>query len=196
MLYEFHAFSFSISMLFKKHHVMEITIGHSHHTSYVNLLVQKCMFEHKYDMDCKQARFTLIELKTYIHMYNQAYSSNQKKRHKLFQIFCKWQECKIALFAWVPHMGSIIEHHSTRHIPIDLLRVLNRVASKGLVNKSASWSLVPTCSSTMHLFSTSSLMKWWRMSICLVLECWTGFLEILIALMLSQKRVRVPWLNP
>ena len=60
------------------------------------------------------------------------------------------------LFAWVPLIGSIIKtHHSTRHIPIDLLRVLNRVASKGFVNKSASWSLVPTCSSTMHLLSTS-----------------------------------------
>ena len=53
ILYEFHAFSFSNSMLLKNHHVMEITIGHSHHTSYVNLLVQKCMFEHKYDMDCR-----------------------------------------------------------------------------------------------------------------------------------------------
>ena len=31
---------------------MEITIGHSNHSSYVNFLVQKCMFEHKYDMDC------------------------------------------------------------------------------------------------------------------------------------------------
>ena len=57
---------FSLSMSIKNHHVMEITIGHSNHTSYENLLVQKCMFEHKYDMDCKQAWFTLIELKTYI----------------------------------------------------------------------------------------------------------------------------------
>ena len=34
---------------------MEITIGHSNHTSYVNLLVQKCILEHKYNMDCRQA---------------------------------------------------------------------------------------------------------------------------------------------
>ena len=139
MFYEFHAFSFSISMLFKKHHVMEITTGHSHQTSYVNLLVQKCMFEHKYDMDCKQARFTLIELKTYIHMYNQAYSSNQKKRHKLFQKFLqvtRMQNSSLCLSS--PYGVNHKSHHSTRHIPIDLLRVLNRVASKGLVNRSAS----------------------------------------------------------
>ena len=42
---------FIFSMTIKNHHVMEITIGHSYLTSYVNLLVQKCMFEHKYDMD-------------------------------------------------------------------------------------------------------------------------------------------------
>ena len=63
MLYEFHAFHLALSMLLKNHHVMEITIGHSHHTSYVNFLVQKCMFEHKYDMIVMLARFLLIELK-------------------------------------------------------------------------------------------------------------------------------------
>ena len=67
---------FHLSMLYKNHHVMEITIGHSNHTSYVNLIVQKFVLEHKYDMDCKQALITLIELKTYIHMCNQDYSSN------------------------------------------------------------------------------------------------------------------------
>jgi len=36
-------------------------------------------------------------------------------------------------------------------------------------------------------FSTLSLKKWWRMSICLVFLCWHGFFEILIALVLSQK---------
>ena len=79
MLYEFHAFSFIISMLFKNHHVMEITIGHSNHTSYDNLLVQKCMFEQKYDMDCKQARFTPIEVKTYKHICNQATQAINKE---------------------------------------------------------------------------------------------------------------------
>ena len=78
MLYEFHAFSFVISMLLKNHHVMEITIGHSNHTSYEDLLVQKCMFEHKYDMDCKQARFTLIEFEN-IYTYVQPSLLKQSK---------------------------------------------------------------------------------------------------------------------
>ena len=34
--------------------------------------------------------------------------------------------------------------------------------------------------------STRSLMKWYLISMCLVLECWTGFLEISIALEFSQ----------
>ena len=63
------------------------------------------MFEHKYDMDCKQARFTLIELKTYIHMCNQAYSSNKKRSIRYFKIFASDKNAKIALFAQVPYMG-------------------------------------------------------------------------------------------
>ena len=57
---------------------MEITIGHSNHTSYLDLLVQKCMFEHKYDMDCKQARFTLIEFEN-IYTYVQPSLLKQSK---------------------------------------------------------------------------------------------------------------------
>ena len=73
---------------------MEITIDHSNHTSYVDLLVQKCMFEHKYDMDCKQALITLIELKTYIHMCNQAYSSNYRRGIRYFKIFASDKNAK------------------------------------------------------------------------------------------------------
>ena len=36
----------------------------------------------------------------------------------------------------------------------------------------------------MHAWS---LMKWCLISICLVCECWTGFLVMLMALLLSQK---------
>jgi hypothetical protein len=49
-------------------------------------------------MDCKQARFTLIELKTYIHMCNQAYSNNKKRSIRYFKFFAS-DKCKIALFA-------------------------------------------------------------------------------------------------
>ena len=81
-------------MSIKNHHVMEITIDHSNHTSYVNLLVQTCMLEHKYDMDCRQALITLIELKTYIHMCNQAYSSNLERGKRFFKFFASHKYAK------------------------------------------------------------------------------------------------------
>ena len=85
---------------------MEITIGHSNHTSYVNFLVQKCMFEHKYDMDWKQSKVHTYWIKD-IHTYVQPCLLKQStKKHKIFKIFCMHQVYKIALFAWVPHMGS------------------------------------------------------------------------------------------
>ena len=56
----------------------------------------------------------------------------------------------------------------------------------GLVNISASWSLVPTLSMQMSPFCWS-LMKWWRTSICFVLECWTGLLVSFMALSLSHS---------
>ena len=117
---------------------MEITIGHSNHTSYVNLLVQKCMLEHKYDMDCKQALITLIELNIYIHMCNQAYSSNWKRsiRYIKFLHVTSMQNSSLCLSS--PYGVKYQTHHSTKQIPIDLLRVLKQVASKGLVNRSAS----------------------------------------------------------
>ena len=35
-----------------------------------------------------KARFTLINIKAYIHMSNQAYFKQLKEKHKIFQIFC------------------------------------------------------------------------------------------------------------
>ena len=54
---------------------------------------------------------------------------------------------------------------------------------------SASCSSVATCYSLIVFSSTRSLIKWCLMSICLVLLCWIGFLEMLIVLRLSQYNV-------
>ena len=69
---------------------MEITLGHSNNTSYVDLIIQKCMFEHKYDMDCKQALITLIELKTYTYV-QPSLLKQLRKRHKIFQFFASYK---------------------------------------------------------------------------------------------------------
>ena len=68
----------------------------------------------------------------------------------------------------------------------DFLRNSNLRESKSLVKISTNCYLVGTNSREMTLSSTKSLMKWWRISMCLVWEWRTWFLEILIALELSQ----------
>ena len=58
------------------------------------------------------------------------------------------------------------------------LNLQNRDSSKGLVNISAYWSSVQIPSILISPLFTWSLRKWWRISICLVLECWTGLVAI------------------
>ena len=67
------------------------------------------------------------------------------------------------------------------------LSLQNLFSSSGLVNMSVSWSSVPTLSMQMFPFYWWSLMKWWRTSICFVLECWTGLLVSFTALSLSHS---------
>ena len=67
------------------------------------------------------------------------------------------------------------------------LSLQNLFSSSGLVNMSASWSSVSTLSMQMSPFCWWSLMKWWRTSICFVLECWTGLLVSFTALSLSHS---------
>ena len=69
-----------------------------------------------------------------------------------------------------------------------LLSLQNLFLSRGLVKISASWSSVPTLSMQMSPFCWWSLMKWWRTSICFVLECWTRLLASLTSLSLSVFR--------
>ena len=68
-------------------------------------------------------------------------------------------------------------------------RNLQKVASSsGLVKISANWSSDLTPSSDISFLATWSLRKWWRISICLVRECWTGLFASFTALSLSHKR--------
>ena len=66
-------------------------------------------------------------------------------------------------------------------------RYSNVVVGRGLVKISASCSVVGTYSNLTTLSRTCSLRKWNLIGICFVLECITGFFEILIALVLSQN---------
>ena len=67
------------------------------------------------------------------------------------------------------------------------LRILRKGSDgNGFVKISASWSLVSTYSKDTTFFSTWSLRKWCRISMCLVLECKTWFFVRLIALVLSH----------
>ena len=72
-------------------------------------------------------------------------------------------------------------------MPSSLLILQNWSSFKGLVKISASWLRVSTCSMHMSPLSAWSLIKWCLISICLVREYWTGFLVMLMALVLSQK---------
>ena len=67
------------------------------------------------------------------------------------------------------------------------LSLQNLFSSSGLVKISTSWSSVPTLSMQISPFCWWSLMKWWRTSMCFVLECWTGLLVSFTALSLSHS---------
>ena len=63
------------------------------------------------------------------------------------------------------------------------LRNLQKVlSSRGFVKISANWSSEWTPQSSMSFLAIWSLRKWWRISMYLERECWTGLLVILMAL--------------
>ena len=65
-------------------------------------------------------------------------------------------------------------------------RKLNLFLAKGFVNKSASCNSVPINLISQVPFVICSLRKWCLISICLVLECITRFLDKFMALLLSK----------
>ena len=70
--------------------------------------------------------------------------------------------------------------------PVLYLRYSKLSLERGLVKMSSIYSFVLGSSNLMFFSMTCSLRKWNLIGICFVLECITGFLEVLIALVLSQ----------
>jgi hypothetical protein len=70
-----------------------------------------------------------------------------------------------------------------------LIFQIDRIQRFGEDVSQANCFSVVMCSRITILSSTISLKKRWRMSMCLVLLCWTWFFEMLIALMLPQNNV-------
>ena len=74
---------------------------------------------------------------------------------------------------------------------VEITPSLWRICSKascgsGFVKMSTTFSFVPTYSTLMLFSATYSHTKWYLIGMCLVVECITGFFEILMALVLSQ----------
>ena len=74
---------------------------------------------------------------------------------------------------------NVVEHNYVEPTPKAFLKESNLDVSKALVKLSTSWFSV-----SMHSkdIVSKSCMKWCLISMYLFLECWIGFLEILIAL--------------
>jgi len=72
-------------------------------------------------------------------------------------------------------------------MPSSFLRKLNLSLLRGLVNISASCFSKATSWITQSPLFTWSHIKWWCISMCLVLDCCTGFFVKFIALVLSQS---------
>ena len=80
--------------------------------------------------------------------------------------------------------------------PMVLRKDSNLGPSSGLVNMFAFWLSVLINSRHIIFSSTKSLMKWYRISICFDFECWTGFFDKFMALVLSQNTHIVSWVIP
>ena len=77
--------------------------------------------------------------------------------------------------------------------PMVLCKDSNFGPLRGLVNMSAFWLSVLINSKHTIFSSTKSRMKCYRISTCFDFECWTGFFDRFMALMLSQNTHIVSW---
>jgi len=110
---------------------------------------------------------------------------NKAKTYKRNLMTCE------TLSTWM-HQWSNVGH--TREMSqgmIPTLMVLrrdsNQEPSSGLVKILAFWLSVLLNSNHTTFSSTKSRMKWYWISICFGFECWTEFLDRLMAIVLSQK---------
>jgi len=71
------------------------------------------------------------------------------------------------------------------NMPSSILGLLNLSLANGFMNKSTNWFLVLRNWISQSSIWTWSQMKWCLISMCLVLECYIGFLVKLMALVLS-----------
>ena len=105
----------------------------------------------------------------------------------------KYSTQKCVLKTRIINLRQINKAHITQEIqgivptPMVLRSDSNHGPSRGLVKMSAFWLSIWMNSRQTTLSSTKSQMKWYCISMCLDLECWTGFLERYMALVLSQK---------
>jgi len=67
------------------------------------------------------------------------------------------------------------------------LMKLKRSSTNGFVKISASWFSVSTKINSISFLLTWSLIKWCFISMCFDLECWMGFFDKFITLVLSQN---------
>ena len=100
------------------------------------------------------------------------------------------QERRTGIIGCFSSVWSTSENRCSQGVftnPSSSLFLSNWSLASALVNISAICFFVEQKFIEIQPFSTLSLRKWCRMSICFVLFCWHGFLAILIALVLSQK---------
>ena len=100
-------------------------------------------------------------------------------------IWCIWCEIHaIRRYIYQEFIKKSLDHKEIT--PCCLLISTNFSSLRGFVKISASWSFVFTNSSVMWPFCTWSLRKWCLISMYFVLECYTGFFEMFMALVLSH----------
>ena len=78
-------------------------------------------------------------------------------------------------------------NHDILHMPSSHLMKVNFSSDKGFVKMSANYLFVSIKCNSILFFITSSLRKWYLISICFILECWIRFLDKFITLVLSHK---------
>ena len=71
--------------------------------------------------------------------------------------------------------------------PTHFLACKTSLLSNVLLNISASSSSMSTLSISISPFTRWSLMKWWQISVCFILERWTMLVAIFMALSLSYR---------
>ena len=125
--------------------------------------------------------------------------SKVKLLHTLFGGYLNHVRQALYAFQNIKHVVyyNAMQETTQAHFLVKLLKsstlssfcnLQNVVSSSGLVKIPANWSSVLTPSSDISFLATWSLRKWWRISMCLVRECWTRLVASFTALSLSHRK--------